>query len=400
MSERFDVCVIGAGIVGLATATAVSRRLPGASVVVVDKETAVGSHQTGHNSGVLHSGLYYKPGSLKARLCVDGQRRMGVFCRDEGIACERTGKLVIATREEELPALDELFRRGTANGLEGLRRLTGDEIGTIEPHATGVAAIHVPEAGVLDYREVTERLADLLSGEVRTGAAVERLVTGDRVEVGTAAGSVHARVLVNCAGLQSDRVARLAGVEPPVRIVPFRGEYYSLAPEAAHLVKALVYPVPDPRFPFLGVHFTRRIDGSVEVGPNAVLALGREHYRGRRPDPADLVATLGYRGFHRLVGRYWRTGATEAWRSMWRSTYARSARVLVPQVRAEHLRPGGAGVRAQAVAPDGSLVDDFSIVETANAVHVLNAPSPAATASLAIGDHIAAMVEGRLLRAS
>jgi L-2-hydroxyglutarate oxidase len=400
VSERFDVCVIGAGIVGLATATAVSRRLPGASVVVVDKETAVGSHQTGHNSGVLHSGLYYKPGSLKARLCVDGQRRMGVFCRDEGIACERTGKLVIATREEELPALDELFRRGTANGLEGLRRLTGDEIGTIEPHATGVAAIHVPEAGVLDYREVTERLADLLSGEVRTGAAVERLVTGDRVEVGTAAGSVHARVLVNCAGLQSDRVARLAGVEPPVRIVPFRGEYYSLAPEAAHLVKALVYPVPDPRFPFLGVHFTRRIDGSVEVGPNAVLALGREHYRGRRPDPADLVATLGYRGFHRLVGRYWRTGATEAWRSMWRSTYARSARVLVPQVRAEHLRPGGAGVRAQAVAPDGSLVDDFSIVETANAVHVLNAPSPAATASLAIGDHIAAMVEGRLLRAS
>jgi L-2-hydroxyglutarate oxidase len=293
--------------------------------------------------------------------------------------------------------MEELLRRGTENGLIGLRRLGADEITEFEPEATGVAALHVPEAGVADYGAVAGRLAERLPGDVLTGRRVTaiRPTTGG-VEIATEAGAVSAKVLVNCAGLHSDRLAEMAGITSPVKIVPFRGEYYTLTPEAIPLVRALIYPVPDPRFPFLGVHFTRRVDGSVEVGPNAVLALGREHYRGTRPDWSDLWETLTYSGFRRLAARFWRTGAAEAWRSAWRSTYARSARALVPAIRPEHLQPAGAGIRAQAVTPDGSLVDDFSIVETDRSVHVLNAPSPAATASLAIGDHIAGLVEPKL----
>lgn len=396
MPQVYDICVIGAGIVGLATARALTERLPGAAIAVVDKETEVGFHQTGHNSGVLHSGLYYKPGSLKAKLCVSGQRRMAAFCEEHGLPFERSGKVVVATDETQIPAMEELLRRGTENGLIGLRRLGLDELRELEPNATGAAALHVPEAGVADYRQVAARLAELIEGEVLLDRRVDRIDGAGRVRISTDDGAIEARALVNCAGLHSDRVARMAGVEPPVQIIPFRGEYYRLSPEAADLVKALIYPVPDPRFPFLGVHFTRRIDGSVEVGPNAVLALGREHYRGARPDLADLRQTLTFPGFRRLVGRYWKTGAAEAWRSMWRTTYARSARSLVPAVQADHLLPGGAGIRAQAVTPDGKLVDDFSIIETENSVHVLNAPSPAATASLAIGDHIAALVAAKL----
>lgn len=397
MSQRFDVCVIGAGIVGLATATAVARRNPGASIVVIDKEAKVATHQTGHNSGVLHSGLYYKPGSLKARLCVDGQRRMSAYCEEHGLPFSRSGKIVVASFPHEVPAMDELFRRGTENGLIGVRQLSSGEISEIEPQAVGVAALHVPEAGVADYVAVARHLAENLPGEVRLGSAVRSISSGaGGVQVSTDGATVAAKVIVNCGGLHSDRVARMAGVDPPVQIVPFRGEYYTLTPEAASLVKALIYPVPDPRFPFLGVHFTRRVDGSVEVGPNAVLALGREHYRGARPNPSDLLETLRYRGFHKVIAKYWKTGAAEAWRSARRSTYARSAQTLVPAVRAEHLQPGGAGIRAQAVTRDGALVDDFSIVETDTAVHVLNAPSPAATASLAIGDHIAGLVSTRL----
>ncbi len=393
----YDVGVIGGGIVGLATATALTTRFPGLSIAVIDKEETVGFHQTGHNSGVLHSGLYYKPGSLKARLCVSGQRRMAEFCEAEGLPFKRSGKIVVATRPEEIPAMEELLRRGTENGLIGLRRLGADEITEFEPEATGVAALHVPEAGVADYGAVARRLAEGLPGDVLTGRRVTaiRPTTGG-VEITTEAGAVSVKVLVNCAGLHSDRVAEMAGIASPVKIVPFRGEYYMLTPEAVPLVRALIYPVPDPRFPFLGVHFTRRVDGSVEVGPNAVLALGREHYRGTRPDWSDLWETLTYSGFRRLAARFWRTGAAEAWRSAWRSTYARSARALVPAIRPEHLQPAGAGIRAQAVTPDGSLVDDFSIVETDRSVHVLNAPSPAATASLAIGDHIAGLVEPKL----
>ncbi len=395
-----DVVVVGAGIVGLAVARALRRRRPELAVTVVDKEPDVGVHQTGHNSGVLHSGLYYRPGSLKARLCVDGRTRMLAFCAEHGIDVQVTGKVVVASRPDQLPALDELARRGRANGLAGLRRLDPAALTEVEPHAVGVAALHVPEAGVVDFRAVAKALAaDLQAGgaEVRTGAAVTAVRSRPGgIGVDTTAGPIDARVLVNCAGLHADRVAALAGVDPPVRIVPFRGEYYRLDPAADHLVRALVYPVPDPRFPFLGVHFTRRIDRTVEVGPNAVLALGREHYRGARPRLGDLVDVLAYPGFWRLAARYWRTGVAEMGRSAFRRTYAAAARVLIPEVQARHLRRAGAGVRAQAVTPGGDLVDDFAIVETPSAVHVLNAPSPAATASLAIGDHVAGLVEGHL----
>ncbi len=397
MTTRHDVCVIGAGIVGLATAKGVAEANPGASIVVIDKEPQVGLHQTGHNSGVLHSGLYYKPGSLKATLCVRGQRAMADFCEANGVAFNRSGKVVVASHPHELPAMDELHRRGTANGLIGIQRLDRSELREIEPHATGIAALYVPEAGVLDYSAATRTLADRLPGDIRLGSGAQRITfDSDGVEVNTASETHRARVLVNCAGLHSDRVAEMAGLTPSVKIVPFRGEYYTLTPDAAELVKALIYPVPDPRFPFLGVHFTRRIDGSVEVGPNAVPAMGREHYRGTKPDLSDMWETITYPGVRPLVRRYWRTGIAEAWRSARRSTYARSAQTLVPEIRAEHLMPGGAGIRAQALTTDGQLVDDFAIMTSDQSVHVLNAPSPAATASLAIGEHIANLVSERL----
>lgn len=393
----YDVTVIGGGIVGLATARAIAQARPGVELAVLEKESEVGMHQTGHNSGVLHSGLYYKPGSLKARLCVDGQRRMARFCEAEGIDVARSGKIVVASTPEEIPAMEELERRGNQNGLVGIRRLGSDEIAEFEPHAVGVAALHVPESGVVDYPAVARRLAETLPGDVLTDHGVTgiRRWTGG-IELSTQGETVRTRVLVNCGGLHSDRIATMAGVDSPVKIVPFRGEYYTLTDEAAGLVNALIYPVPDPRFPFLGVHFTRRIDGTVEVGPNAVLALGREHYRGAPPTWGDVWETVTFPGFLRLAARYWRTGAAEAWRSAWRATYARSARTLVPGIRAEHLEPGGAGVRAQAVTPAGALVDDFSIVTTEDSVHVLNAPSPGATASLAIGEHVAGLVGERL----
>ncbi len=393
-----DVVVVGAGIVGLATAKALQDR--DLAVTVVEKEPEVGTHQTGHNSGVLHSGLYYRPGSLKARLCVDGRRRMIEFCTDHDIPVDVSGKVVVAIRDSELPLLDELERRGRENGLAGLRRLDQSGLAEVEPHAVGLAALHVPEAGVVDFSLVARRLAAVLQAggaEILTGRAVVRIRPGPGdVRVDTTAGPVTARAVVNCAGLHADRVARSAGVDPPVRIVPFRGDYYRLEPGADHLVRALIYPVPDPRFPFLGVHFTRRIDGTVEVGPNAVLAFGREHYRGTAPHLGDVADVFRYPGFWRIVRRYWRTGAAEMWRSASRHTYAAAARSLVPAVRARDLQRAGSGVRAQAVTPDGSLVDDFVVVETDGAVHVLNAPSPAATASLAIGDHVADLVTRRI----
>jgi (S)-2-hydroxyglutarate dehydrogenase len=393
---EYDVVIIGGGIVGLATAHAVARALPGVRLAVVDKEAAVGRHQTGHNSGVLHTGLYYAPGSLKAELCVRGHRMMSELCAAEDIPLVRRGKVVVATRDDELPRLDELHRRGTANGLRGLRRLTPSELQEIEPRATGVGALHVPDAAVVDFARVAARLGELLPGDLLLGQPVERIELGAGVRVHCAGSSVTGRLVVNCAGLQADRVARLAGIEPPVQIVPFRGEYYELAPHARDLVRTLVYPVPDPAFPFLGVHFTRRVDDSVEVGPNAVLALGREFYRGTRPDVGDLRETLAFRGFRRLARRFWRTGAAEMWRSSSRRVYARSARALVPDVAGRDLRRAGAGVRAQAVTLDGRLVDDFLIEESPGCLHVLNAPSPAATASLAIGEHIADRVGAAL----
>jgi L-2-hydroxyglutarate oxidase LhgO len=396
----YDVCIVGAGLVGLGVGRALTESHPGIALVVVDKESRVGAHQSSHNSGVAHSGLYYRPGSLKAQLCVEGRRRLKEFCHDGGIPFSERGKLVIATRHSELAALDELERRGRANGLVGLRRLDAEGIGDIEPAAAGIQALHVPEAGVVDFPAVTERLAKLLTtagGEISTGFRVDSIGHDGRgAWIRAEDEEIRARIVVNCAGLQSDRVAALAGVVSDVRIVPFRGEYYTLSPEAAPLVRGLVYPVPDPRFPFLGVHFTRGIGDEVEVGPNAVMALGREHYRGVSPDWREFRETLALPGFRRLARKHWRTGASEMMRSRSRSLYAKSARALIPGIRASHLVPGGAGVRAQAVAADGSLLDDFVIEEAGPTIHVLNAPSPGATASLAIGTHLASIIGAHL----
>jgi L-2-hydroxyglutarate oxidase len=394
---RWDVVVVGGGIVGTATALALAER--GRSVAVLEGEARLAAHQSGHNSGVVHSGLYYRPGSLKAENCVAGREAMYRFCAEHDIPHERCGKLVVATAEDELPALAELERRGHANGLAGVRRLGRDEMREREPEVAGLAGLLVPETGIVDYARVTAAIAERVraaGGEIRTGA---RLLAcrhePDGLAADTTAGAVHARLLVNCAGLQSDRVARLCGVDPGLAIVPFRGEYWALAPARRHLVRHLVYPVPDPAFPFLGVHFTRTIGGAVEAGPNAVLALRREGYRWTDVSPRDLAALAGYPGFWRMARRHWRTGLGEVHRSLSKHAFVAALRRLVPALRPDDLVPAGAGVRAQAVLPDGRLLDDFRIVEGAQSVHMLNAPSPAATASLAIGRRVAAMVARR-----
>jgi L-2-hydroxyglutarate oxidase LhgO len=388
----YDVAVIGGGIVGMATAREFLTRAPGLSLIVLEAEDRPAAHQTGHNSGVIHSGLYYKPGSLKARYCVEGREAMYRFSSEHGIAHERCGKVVVATREEHLPALQELERRGRANGLQGLRVLGAEELREHEPHVAGRAGLLVTETGIVDYPQVTRTLADL----VRAAGGTVRLkgrVVGCRRQSGellleTTQGEVACRFLINCAGLQSDRVATLCGVRPGLRIVPFRGEYYELAPERRHLVRNLIYPVPDPRFPFLGVHFTRIVHGGVEAGPNAVLALKREGYRWSQFSPRDVLGMACYGGFWRMVSRYWKTGLGELHRSLSKSAFLKALQELIPELRVDDIRPAGAGVRAQALAPDGALIDDFRIVAAGRMIHVLNAPSPAATASLRIARHI------------
>lgn len=384
-----DVAVIGGGLVGLATAMALAER--GADVAVLEAEDRLATHQSGHNSGVIHSGLYYKPGSLKARLCVEGARALWSFCEEEGIATRRCGKLVVATQEEELPRLDELERRGQANGLSGLRRLRAEEIREVEPHAAGIAALHVPETGIVDYPAVARaygRRIERHGGKILLKARVTSVRPGLVVE--TTSGAVACSRLVNCAGLQSDRIARLCGAEPDVRIVPFRGEYYELA--KTDLVRGLIYPVPDPRFPFLGVHLTRMIGGGLEAGPNAVLALKREGYRWSDVSLRDSLSIAGWPGVWALAARFWKIGAYEVWRSLVKTAFVRDLQRLVPEIRPEDVHRSGAGVRAQALERSGALVDDFRIVETERAIHVLNAPSPGATASMAIGRTIAAQV--------
>jgi L-2-hydroxyglutarate oxidase LhgO len=398
VTAPFDVVVVGGGIVGLATAKALLTRRP-RRVVVLEKEAEVAAHQTGHNSGVIHSGLYYKPGSLKAETCTRGRALLEAFCRERGVRFDTCGKIVLAVRAEQIAQLDELERRGRANGLTGMRRIGPERIRELEPNVAGVAALHVPETGIVDYRDVARAYAASIvedGGEVRVATKLVSVARdGGEIVLETTSGTLRARALVNCAGLHSDRVARMCGVDPEVRIVPFRGEYYELVESKRSLVRNLVYPVPNPEFPFLGVHFTRMIGGGVEAGPNAVLALRREGYRKTSFSLSDAWATAAYPGFWRLAAKYWRTGAGEVWRSWNKRAFVEALRDLVPSLAEGDLVPGGAGVRAQALTRGGALVDDFAIVESERMVHVLNAPSPAATASLAIGQAIAARVDAQ-----
>jgi L-2-hydroxyglutarate oxidase len=390
--KPYDIAIIGGGIVGLAIALETRRRFPAASLVLLEKEKAVASHQTGHNSGVIHSGVYYKPGSGKARMCTRGAALLRRFCDERGVRYEQCGKIIVARREEELPPLHELYRRGKANGVRGLAILSAEHLRDIEPYATGLCALHVPTAAIVDYRKVAEAMAESIrhsGGEIRFASAVRAVEEGiGEIILQTENGDVGVRHYIACAGLQSDRVARLAGSRPPAKIVPFRGEYFELVPEKHHLVRGLIYPVPDPRFPFLGAHFTRVIDNGVEAGPNAVLALAREGYRKRDINLRDLAETLSYPAFWKLIGRYWRTAAGELFRSLSRRAFAADLATLVPEIRPQDLVPAPAGVRAQALFADGQLVDDFLIVEGPRSLHICNAPSPAATASLAIAEHV------------
>jgi len=385
--------IIGGGIIGLASALRLSQKLPGASVVVLEKESGVGQHQSGHNSGVLHCGLYYKPGSMKARLAVTGIRQMVAFCQEHGIAHEVCGKLVVAANKDEIPRLNDLYERGQKNGLTGLRKLDVSEMREIEPHVGGVAAIRVPQEGIVDYPAVCTTLArclEALGGKVVTQANV----TGLRERNGqwiaeTTAGDFESDYIINCAGLHCDRICATAGEKPGIQIIPFRGEYYTLRPERQHLVRNPIYPVPDPRFPFLGVHFTRLIHGGIEAGPNAVLAFAREGYCKTDVSLRDFIDTLAYPGFWRFVQRYPSVCWNELRRSFSKELFCRSLNTLVPGVRPKDLAPGGAGVRAQAIGPNGEMIQDFQFVKGRRALHVLNAPSPGATASLAIGQEIA-----------
>jgi L-2-hydroxyglutarate oxidase LhgO len=396
MATRVDVAIAGGGIVGLATALKLLERMPGLSVLVLEKEREVAAHQTGHNSGVIHSGLSYKPGSEKAKTCVEGRLLLVDFCRRHGIPHELCGKLVVATSLSELPALAELERRAAENGLEGVRALAPAEFRKIEPHAAGLRALHVPATGIVDYRAVSEALAAVIGsagGSVRTNARVTALTSTDSgVRLVAGGEEIEAGLAVNCGGLQSDRLAKLEGARPGLRIVPFRGDYHRLVPARAGLVKNLIYPVADPRFPFLGVHFTRRIGGGVEAGPNAVPALAREGYSRTSFDLRDAWDSLTYPGFWRMATRHMGMGLGEIYRSFSKPAFLKALQRLLPDLRAEDLEEGGCGVRAQAMLPDGRLEDDFRIVTHGRAIHVLNAPSPAATASLAIGDRIAARV--------
>jgi (S)-2-hydroxyglutarate dehydrogenase len=390
-----DIAIIGGGIVGLGTALALSEQ-SATRLVVLEAEGKLAAHQTGHNSGVIHSGLYYKAGSLKAKNCAEGRELMYRYCAENGIAHERCGKVVVATDERELPALAELERRGIANGLQGVRRLGPEEIREHEPHVAGIAGLLVPETGIVDYKQVAESYAAKVrarGGDVRLDAKLVGFRrSGSEFVLTTTQGDVTCRSLVNCAGLQSDRVARLCGVDPKLQIVPFRGEYYDLVPKRWGLVKNLIYPVPDPRFPFLGVHFTRMIHGGVEAGPNAVLAFRREGYTRSSFRTMDVLQMLGYRGFWRMARKYYDMGIAEMYRSFSKRAFLKALQRLVPELKWADIHPAGAGVRAQAVDPDGKTVDDFRIVEAERMVHVLNAPSPAATASLSIGRTIAALV--------
>jgi L-2-hydroxyglutarate oxidase LhgO len=385
------VAVIGGGIVGLATAHQLLQRFPNTHLLVLEKEAGPGRHQTGHNSGVLHCGLYYKPGSTKARLAVQGIRKMVAFCAQHGVLYELCGKVVVATEEEEIPRLHALLERGIANGLDGLQVLSPEQIREIEPHAAGLAGLRVPQEGIVDYPAVADAMVREIrarGGDIRFSSKVLELRDKGGWRISTTSGDFEADFVINCAGLHCDRVSRKAGNRDSTTIVPFRGEYYKLKPDRQHLVRNLIYPVPDPKFPFLGVHFTRLIHGGVEAGPNAVLAFAREGYRNTDFSIRDMIETLTYRGFWRFLLRYPSMCWDELKRSYSKDLFCRSLQRLVPELKIDDLTAGGAGVRAQALSPAGELVQDFYFVRQTRALHVLNAPSPAATASLAIADEI------------
>ena len=389
VESRYNVIIVGGGIVGLAVGLEITQRFPRLRLLLLEKEHRVGRHQSGHNSGVIHSGVYYKPGSLKAKLCVTGAAAMVEFCREHAIPHQVCGKVIVATHEEEFPRLEELRRRGDANGLTGLQSIGPEELREIEPNASGLRALVVPATGITDYAAVCDKYAEIITarGEtILTSTEVTGIKRhGDEITVETSRGAFSGKSLINCAGLFSDRISRMAGDDPQVMIVPFRGEYYDLIPERSSLVRSLIYPVPDPRFPFLGVHFTRRISGSVDAGPNAVLAFRREGYKRTDFNLRDLGSSLIFPGFWRMAAKNWRSGLDEFHRSFSKPAFVRALQRLVPEVRDEDLVPGGSGVRAQALTRDGSLVDDFQFVPSGRMLHVLNVPSPAATASLLIG---------------
>lgn len=395
MSQPEQVVIIGGGIVGLSTGMALATGDSSLRPIVIEKERGLAQHQTGHNSGVIHSGIYYKPGSLKARYTVEGMRRMIEFCQTHSLPYEICGKVVVATDASELPRLEELNRRGIANNIIGGVELIGPErLREIEPAAAGIKALRVPGTGIIDYVAVARTYGDIIrkhGGEIRTSSRVQAIRrVGNEWILLTTTGEVRARHLINCGGLYCDKLAAQAGSRPSVRIIPFRGEYYELRPEREHLVKSLIYPVPDPAFPFLGVHFTRMVHGGVEAGPNAVLSFKREGYRKTDFDARELWDTLSFPGFWRMASKYWRTGIGEIHRSYSKAAFVRALQRLLPALRDDDLSPGGSGVRAQAIDPGGTLVDDFSIQAGAGVIHVLNAPSPAATASIPIGEAIAA----------
>ncbi len=395
-----DVALIGGGIVGLATAYNLMQRRPGLRLVLLEKEARFAHHQTGHNSGVLHSGIYYKPGSLKAINCRAGKAAMQDFCDQHEIPYKLCGKVIVATRDDELPKMRDIYERGRANGVD-CAMISAERCRELEPHAASIGAIHVPESGIVDYQQVCEKMAELMRDaghDLRTSARVTavRRVGGESV-VQTTAGDVTAKLVVNCAGLQCDRVTKMTGVKPAAKIVPFRGEYFVLKPEAEHLCKTLIYPVPDPGFPFLGVHFTSMIHGGVECGPNAVLALGRESYGKFQVHVPDLLESLTYPGFLKMAAKHWKMGLGEMWRSYSKRAFVKALQRLMPEIEAKHLVACPSGIRAQAVTADGGLVDDFLIDEAAGVINVNNAPSPAATASLNIGKLITDKVEPRLV---
>ncbi|MBT2616174.1 MULTISPECIES: L-2-hydroxyglutarate oxidase [unclassified Bacillus (in: firmicutes)] len=387
----YDFAIVGGGIVGLSTGMALYRRFPNAKVVVIEKEAAVANHQTGHNSGVIHSGIYYKPGSFKARFARQGSKSMTEFCRMHGIDHDICGKVIVATKPEDLPLLDDLYLRGLQNEL-AIQRINVEELKEIEPHVNGLGAIRVPQAGIVNYRQVSEKMADIIrsnGGEIKLNTKVEKIdEDSNEVIIATNNGTIKARIVINCAGLHSDRIAAAAGYKTDMKIVPFRGEYFKLKPEKRFLVNHLIYPVPNPKFPFLGVHFTRMISGEVDAGPNAVLSFKREGYKKTDFNAKDLTEVLSYKGFWKLASKFMKEGMDEYVRSFSKKQFTKSLQELIPEIQEDDLIPAPAGVRAQALQDDGNMVDDFHIIMGKRTIHVCNAPSPAATASIEIGKEV------------